>query len=77
VRIEVAVEDRVAGGLVAVARAAEVDLVGVADARSYPLSVEVVGVVVGGVEQPLVVVQVEDVLLLATWVLRNLVKSPV
>ena len=65
VRVEVAVEDGVAGALVPVARAAEVDLVGVAAAGADALGVEVVGVVVVGVEQPLVVVQVEDVVFLA------------
>ncbi len=63
VRVEVAVEDRVARGLVAVADAAVVYLVGVARARHDFLGVQVVGVVVVRVEQPLVVVQVEDVLL--------------
>ena len=48
--------------------AAEVDLVGVARARADALGVDVVGVVVVGVEQPLVVVQVEDVLFLGPGV---------
>ena len=65
VGIEVAVEDRVAGTLVAIARAAEGDFVGVARAGADRLRVDVVGVVVVRVEQPLVVVQVEDVLFLA------------
>ncbi len=64
VGIEVAVKDRITGGLVPVTRTAEVDLVGVARTRADALGVEVVRVVVVGVEQPLVVVQVEDVLLL-------------
>ncbi|MNZ67462.1 hypothetical protein D3C78_857130 [compost metagenome] len=64
-RVEVAVVDGVAGGAVAVAGAAVGDLVGVAGARAYALGVHVVGVVVIGVEQPLVAVQVEHVLLVA------------
>ncbi len=68
VRVEVAVEDRVAGGLVAVADAAVDELVGVARARHDLLGVQVVAVVVVRVEQPLVVVQVEDVLLERTGV---------
>ncbi len=63
VRVEVAVEDGVAGALVPVPGSAEVDLVGVAAARADALGVEVVGVVVVRVEEPLVVVQVEDVVL--------------
>ena len=58
-------EDSIARALVAVAGATEVDFVGVAGARADALRVEVVGVVVVRVVQPLVVVQVEDVLFLA------------
>ena len=61
--VEVAVEDRVPGRLVPVPRSAEVDLVGVPRARADPLGVEVVRVVVVCVEEPLVVVEMEDVLL--------------
>ena len=63
VRVEVAVIDGVASRLVAVAGSAVGDLVGVAHAGADALGVEVVRVVVVRVVQPLVVVQVEDVLL--------------
>ncbi|MCY1393772.1 hypothetical protein D9M68_352100 [compost metagenome] len=65
VRIEVAVEDGIACGAVAVAGTAVGDLIGVARARAYTLGIHVVGVVVIGVEQPLVAMQVIHVLLVA------------
>ncbi|MNZ14520.1 hypothetical protein D3C78_314460 [compost metagenome] len=65
VRVEVAMVDSVAGHAVAVARAAVGDFVGVADTRADALGIDIVGVVVIGVEQPLVTVQVEDMLLVA------------
>ncbi len=68
VGVEVAVEDGVPRRLVSIPRSAEVDLVGVGRPRPDPLGVQVVGPVVVGVEQPLVVVQVEDVLLLRAHV---------
>lgn len=71
-----AVIDCVAGHAVAVARTTVGDFIGVAGARTDALGVDVIGVVVVRVEQPLMAVQVEDVLLVAMWVLRNLTKSP-
>ncbi|MND98394.1 hypothetical protein D3C80_907430 [compost metagenome] len=65
VRVEVAVVDGIARHAVAVARTTVGNLVGVADTRADALGVDVVGVVVVGVEQPLVAMQVEDVLLMA------------
>ncbi|MCY1281966.1 hypothetical protein D9M70_307880 [compost metagenome] len=65
VRIEVAVVDGVAGYAVAVAGTAVGDLVGVGATRADGLGVHVVGVVVVGVEQPLVRMQVEDVVFVA------------
>ncbi|MCY1400244.1 hypothetical protein D9M71_153200 [compost metagenome] len=62
VRIEVAVVDGIAGYPVAVARTAVGDFIGVAGTRADALGIHVVGVVVIGVEQPLVAVQVKDVL---------------
>lgn len=63
-RVEVAVVDGIAGHPVAVARTTVGDLVGVADTGADTLGIDVVRVVVIGVEQPLVAVQVEDVLLM-------------
>ncbi|MNO79846.1 hypothetical protein D3C76_710300 [compost metagenome] len=65
VRVEVAVVDGIARHAVAVARTAVGDFIGVADPRSDTLGIDVVGVVVVGVEQPLMPVQVEDVLFMA------------
>ena len=65
VRVEVAVINRIARYPVTVARTAVGDFIGVAGARPDALGVHVVGVVVVGVEQPLMPVQVEDVLLMA------------
>ncbi|MNM15728.1 hypothetical protein D3C81_259550 [compost metagenome] len=65
VRIEVAVIDGVACYAVAVTRATVGDLVGITDTRANALGINVVRVVVIGVEQPLVSVQVKDVLLVA------------
>ncbi|MNP93237.1 hypothetical protein D3C85_57580 [compost metagenome] len=63
--IEMAVIDRIAGHAVAVARTTVGDFIGVTGAWANALRVDVVGVVVVGVEQPLMAVQVEDVLLMA------------
>ncbi|MNQ91089.1 hypothetical protein D3C85_1064560 [compost metagenome] len=63
VRVEVAVVDRIADHPVTVAGPAVGDFIGVARAWADTLGVHVVGVVVIGVEQPLVTVQVENVLL--------------
>jgi len=68
VGIEVAVEDGVAGSLVPVAGTAVDKLVGVPGAGTETLGVEVVRVIVVRIEQPLVVVLVEDVLLAGTCV---------
>ena len=62
VRVKVAVVDRVARRLVAIAGTPEVNLVGVAGTGSNPLGIDVVGIVIVRIKQPLVVVQVEDVL---------------
>jgi hypothetical protein len=63
-RIEVAVEDRIADGLVAVARAVEGDFIGVMAARTDRLTVEIGRSVGIRREQPLVGVKVEDVMFL-------------
>ena len=55
------VEDRVACGFVAVTAAVVGDLVGVGTARAERLRIEVVGIVVIGGEQPLVGMQVKEV----------------
>ncbi len=65
VRVEVAMVDGIARHPVAVARTAVGDFVGVADPRANALGIDVVGIVVIGVEQPLVAMQVEDVLFMA------------
>ena len=65
VRVEVTVVNRIAGRTVAVSRAAVGDFIGVARPRAYALGILVVGVVVIGVEQPLVAVQVEHMLFVA------------
>jgi hypothetical protein len=61
-------EDRVADGLVAVAGATIYQLVRMPRSRHDLLGVEVVSVVVVRVEQPLLVMQVEDVLFECTGV---------
>ncbi|MNX53456.1 hypothetical protein D3C86_841520 [compost metagenome] len=61
VRVEVAVINRIARDPVTVARTTVGDFIGVAGARPDALGIDVVGVVVIGVEQPLMAVQVEDV----------------
>ena len=66
VRVEVAVEDRVARGLVAVARAAVRDLGSKRVARSHCLAIEIARVVAVRRIQPLVRVQVVDVVLFRT-----------
>ncbi len=68
VRVIVAVEDGVASRLVSVARATERDLERIGAARADALCVVVVRVVVVRVRQPLVVVEVENVVLFRTCV---------
>lgn len=63
--IEMAVIDRITSHAVAVARTTVGDFIGITGARADALGVDVIGVVVVGVEQPLMAVQVEDVLLVA------------
>ncbi|MNP31555.1 hypothetical protein D3C76_1246800 [compost metagenome] len=65
VRVEVAVIDRIARYPVAVARTAVGDFIGVAGTRADALGVYIIGIVIVGIEQPLMPVQVEDVLLMA------------
>ncbi|MNF44700.1 hypothetical protein D3C84_258150 [compost metagenome] len=76
VRVEVAVVDRIAGYPVAVARTAVGDFIGVARTRTDALGIHIVGVIVIGVEQPLVAVQVEDVLLVAVVAVAELDEVP-
>ena len=61
-RVEVAVIDRITGYPIAIARTAVGDFIGVTGARADALGVDVIGVVVIGIEQPLMAMQVEDVL---------------
>ncbi|MNN04149.1 hypothetical protein D3C81_1168660 [compost metagenome] len=75
-RVEVAVVDGIAGDAVTVAGAAVGDLVGITDARADALGVHVVGVVVVGVEQPLVAMQVEDVLFMTVVGVAELGEVP-
>ena len=60
-RIQVAVEDRIARRVVAVARAAKLDAVAEGRARRYGLRVEVGRIRIARVQHPLVRVQVKDV----------------
>ncbi|MNR10012.1 hypothetical protein D3C85_1262400 [compost metagenome] len=68
--------DRIAGYPVAVARTAVGDFIGVARTRTDALGIHIVGVIVIGVEQPLVAVQVEDVLLVAVVAVAELDEVP-
>ena len=58
-RVEMIMENRVTGRTIAITGATEVNPVAVAGTGPDPLCIEVVRVVVIGIEQPLVVVQVE------------------
>ena len=64
-----AMEDGIAGGLVAITRATICDLIGESGARSNALAVEIIGIRVVPVVLPLMGVQVEDVMFLGPGVL--------
>ena len=68
VRIEVAVEDGIARGLVTIASAAVRDLISEAGAGSNSLTVKVVGIRVVPIVLPLMSMQVEDVMFLGSRV---------
>ncbi|MNG81394.1 hypothetical protein D3C79_400440 [compost metagenome] len=71
-RVEMAVIDRIADHPIAVAGPTMGDLVGVTGAWAYALCIHVVGVVIVGVEQPLVTMQMENMLLVTHADIANL-----